>query len=58
MKTSENNNQYLAKTVISARSQNVLTWVFYLYVFTRVCVLDHQNKEVAGQIMEIMKRFP
>jgi hypothetical protein len=31
--------------------KNFFTCVFYLIVFTRVCVLDHQKKKkVAGQI--------
>jgi hypothetical protein len=51
MKKSENNDQYLTKTVISARSQNIFDLrILPLCVHSCVCVLDHQKKKVAGQI--------
>jgi hypothetical protein len=53
MKKSENNDQYLTKTVISARSQEVIDLrILPLCVHSCVGVLDHTKtkKKVAGQI--------
>jgi hypothetical protein len=46
MKKSEINDQYLTKTVISARSQNFFDLrILPLYVFTRVCVCSTTKKK-------------
>ncbi len=51
MKKSENNDQYLTKTVISARSRKNfdlrILYFTYICVLTRVCVcvLDHQKNK-------------